>query len=155
MLLILELEFRLISSQRTAFFQDTSFYYTEYCGFKIQFSAGVLTLKSGCPSEDESLLDWEDPDPLDIVYYRFGSQDITSEFYVNTAGETSRSAYTQTTKLIQVLVHVLMPIGYITQPRALSEQYHKKNTDKYHRHRLTPLGPASTEPSLIRHLRSS
>jgi len=61
-----------------------NFYYLANCDFKIQFSAGVLTLTSDCQPEEQSLLQWKDPHPLDIVYYRLGSWDITSEFYVHT-----------------------------------------------------------------------
>jgi len=61
-----------------------SFYHSDICDYKIQFSAGVLTLTSDCQPQKQSLLHWEDPDPLDIVYYRFGSWDIASEIYVHT-----------------------------------------------------------------------
>jgi hypothetical protein len=38
---------------------------------------------SVCQSQEHRILHWEDPDPLDIVYYRFGSWQIKSEFYVH------------------------------------------------------------------------
>ena len=84
MLLILEVKFRFTSSARTTFFffQVSYFDYTEDCDFEIQFSAGVLTLTSVCQSQNQRLFDWTDSDPLDIMYYRFGSSDVTSEFYV-------------------------------------------------------------------------
>ena len=76
----------MISSARTKFifFQGINIDYTEVCDFEIQFSAGVLTLTSVCQSNEQRLLHWEDPDPLDIVYYRFGSWEFESEFYVHT-----------------------------------------------------------------------
>jgi len=58
--------------------------YTDFCDYEIQFSAGVLTLTSDCQSN--KLLHWEDSNPLDIVYYRFGSTGITGEFHVHTEG---------------------------------------------------------------------
>jgi len=61
-----------------------SLYYSEICDFEVQFSAGVLTLTSVCQSQKQRLLHWEDPNPLDIVYYRLGSWQFTSEFYVHT-----------------------------------------------------------------------
>jgi hypothetical protein len=80
----------LISSTRTTFFflffffQDVYVDYTQACGFEIKFSAGVLTLTSVCQSGEQRLLHWVDPNPLDIVYYRFGTWQLTSEFHVHT-----------------------------------------------------------------------
>ena len=70
--------------QKLLFFQDVNFYYSDNCDFKIQISVGVLTLTSDCQPNEELLLYWEDPHPLDIVYYRLGSWGITSKFYVHT-----------------------------------------------------------------------
>jgi len=76
----------LISSARTPFFffQNIHIDYRNICDFEIQFSAGLLTVTTVCQSNEKRLLRWEDPDPLDIVYYRFGSWEFRSEFFVYT-----------------------------------------------------------------------
>ena len=85
MLLILEVKFRFTSSARTTFFFQVFYFdYTKDCDFEIQFSAGVLTLTSVCQSQKRTLFDWKDSDPLDIMYYRFGSRAVASKFHVHT-----------------------------------------------------------------------
>jgi hypothetical protein len=53
------------------------------CNFNIHIRSDYLELTSTCYSEESKVLQWYDKDPLDIVYYRFGSTDMF-QFHVNT-----------------------------------------------------------------------
>jgi hypothetical protein len=64
-------------------FQGKSLNINHVCDFTIQFSAGILTIISVCGSQHTEL-EWRDSDPLDVVYYRFGTWEVKSEFHVHT-----------------------------------------------------------------------
>jgi hypothetical protein len=84
MLLILELEFKSDFCKNYFLLQNIQFDSNNVCDLEIQFSNGVLTLTSVCKSVKQELLRWVDSDPLDVVYYSFGSEKMESEFYVHT-----------------------------------------------------------------------
>lgn len=64
-------------------FQEVPINMNHVCDFKVQFSAGTLTVTSMCDSQMYTVLEWTDRDPLDIAYYYFGSWDVKSEFHVD------------------------------------------------------------------------
>ncbi|XP_021936972.1 uncharacterized protein LOC110838250 isoform X1 [Zootermopsis nevadensis] len=60
------------------------------CDFSIHVSSGNLKFTSVCKSQEEDIFDWTDADPLDIVYYQFGSSDLI-QFHVNTGDSVTLS----------------------------------------------------------------